>query len=104
MFNLLRYFGSFFLREELHVGATDYADLRLILLDTLLTNGTATLLDRRYLLLFVRHIDWCILLILLICRTQIDQLVDRVEISGWVIISIQVPNLIIRFVLFHLEV
>ena len=74
-------------------------------MDPLLTNGAATFLDRWNLPLFVRCIVRCSLLqvLLIISRSHIVQLIDWVEI-GSVVVSIQVPHLIVRLVLFHLQV
>jgi hypothetical protein len=77
-------------------------------LNALLTNGAATFLDGRYLLFFVWRIYWSSLLqrvVVIGTRSHIKELIDWVEI-GSVVISggIQVADLIVRLVLFHLEV
>jgi hypothetical protein len=75
-------------------------------LNALLTNGAATFLDGRYLPLFVWRIYWSSLLQLVVVigtRSHIKQLIDWVEI-GSVSGGIQVAELIVRLVLFHLEV
>jgi hypothetical protein len=75
-------------------------------LNALLTNGAATFLDGRYLLLFVWRIYWISLLqrvVVIGPWSHIKQLIDWVEI-GSVSGGIQVAELIVRLVLFHLEV
>ena len=76
-------------------------------MNALLTNGAATFLDGRYLLLFVWRIYWSSLLqwvVVIGPWSHIKQLIDWVEIGSVVSGGIQVAELIVRLVLFHLEV
>jgi hypothetical protein len=76
-------------------------------LNALLTNGAATFLDGRYLLLFVWRIYWSSLLqrvVVIGPWSHIKELIDWVEIGSVVSGGIQVAELIVRLVLFHLEV